>query len=315
MKLLTIAEHDPAGVCLGHRDLLRAAGHDARVALHIAWSKRQQDADWIHSDAADGLTNEPTRARGDTLELYDFAQKADVIQVCPAIPSPAPPNEWGLEIGRIVVKRRLPIAAFFHGSRIAWQTRAVLKNEYKHCARAASTLNYVTSMDATWLPPYVPLPTIAASLRTSDDPLIIAHAPTDRVQCSTNTFLEVAGREGAVIELMEGVPHEEVMRRKMLCNAGFDHLRGDFSVNTLENCALGLAPLISMTEENRKAMEAAGVLWAPTTIDPNAAGLARGIQFLEKHTASVQQDALRWFLSYFSAEEITRRLEEFYFGI
>lgn len=345
MKILCIAAFDPASVVLSHRDLMRAAGHDFRLAVVRAYTERQQSADYVlyalhRSPVTPGVWSfswEPQNPNLD--ELREFAASADVIQFHPGIGMGD--GDWASQEGKprtLVDEYRAVLSAFgltldqlppmqvyfVHGSRA---TRANVK-QYQMWLRgpipglrvAASTIDYAVDLNAVYLPPFVDVGDLCAPLRQDDDPLVIAHTPTDRVACSTEAFLEAAQRTGAVVRLGEGLPHAAVLSLKAECNAGFDHLRGAFSVNTLENCALGLAPIFRLEPRYLEKMWDLGI----GEIDPwlstfqNADQLPIVLQMLagEVHlTRNIQRSARSWWYTHFSAARITERLLKFYEGL
>lgn len=364
MRILAITAFDPASVVLSHRDLMRGAGHDFRLASVRAYTERQQAADYV----LERLVSEDTPLGGGALrresrferltpnleELRGFAASADVIQFHPGIgrgdgdwaSDPLAPNvPYVVECDRvihafglanaIIANRRASEVIFFHGSRNLWANR----ESYKHFVHtraewvtgprlytgATSTLDYAYELDASYLPPYIGDPIndhLAASPRGDDDPLVVVHTPTDRAACSTDIFLEAARRAGVVVLLGEGKSHSEIMALKAQANVGFDHLRGAFSTNTLENAALGLVPLFALKPEYREHALTLG-------FDPldvldgwyiqGGNDLEGAIRYLANHNAietrRAQSRARAWWERHFSAEPITKRLLKFYKGL
>jgi hypothetical protein len=220
-------------------------------------------------------------------------------------------------------------------------------------AVAASTIDYATELDAAYLPPLVdvgteylygaidpsgkilgtfstrqeaekafpgkgvieqPIPR-RARLRGDDDPLLVAHTPTDRVACSTEEFLKAAQGLGIPVRLGEGIPHSDVLRLKAECNAGFDHLRGAFSVNTLENAALGLVPLFAFNLRYADRQDKEGLDRPQPYLIENARDLRSVMGMLAERpdmTRDVQRAARSWWETHFSAGPITKRLVQFY---
>lgn len=327
MKILSIAEFDPAFVLAGHRKALRALGVDYRIGVvdtYWVHEGRGAEYDWIHPLEPEGRDS-----------LIEFARSADVLQFNPAIGQPwsyKDPNpvfrdgehsslfdiDWTRFSGRRV--------SLFHGSRNAQINADTYAAHWRRFGHAiwATTLEYVHRMGATYAPPAVEdLVTAKASylapLRTDDDPLSVVQAPTDRGNCHTDEFLGACRQIGAVALLVENTPWIEAMRRKRECNAGFDHLRGAFSVNTVENCMLGLAPLCGLRPEYKAFLVRDG-FGRTVTLDAlfpfwTAAGFRAELKNLLYHPmeqAGVQQIAREWFLAHYEAAVVGKRLLEKY---
>lgn len=343
MKILAISAFDPASVVLSHRDLMRAQGHDFRLAVVRAYTERQRQADYVieqlvYESAALAPGISTRRARWEKLspnldDLRAFAESADVIQFHPGIGMGD--GDWAsrggyltinLELlqveaalGLVGVPYRGQIVHFFHGSKATWAN----KDYYRDCdmvtRAAASTIDYAHEFDCAYLPPLVDVGDLHAPLRGDDDPLMIAHTPTDRNACSTEEFLAAARGLGILVRLGEGLTHKQVLTLKAECNAGFDHMRGAFSVNTLENAALGLVPLFAWDEQYLRRAEQEG--FEPPIQHPRIhsnSSLASVIGMLDRdpeYTRWCQASARQWWETYFSAEPITRRLVKFYEGL
>ena len=340
MKILIIAEFDPAGVCLGHRDLLKAAGRDCRVALECAYTTRQLDADYC---LASWCYKPPEKVYPPREEMMSFAEKADIIQFCPAIGQPwadrpifgpdysrDPPSslffsheEWA----RIRMNTNAALVAFFHGSVAAWASRGRYRDHYyqRGYRLAASTLDYATEMEAAYLPPFADSPPGKvgfAKPRQDGETLRIIHTPTNPSICGTQDFINIlTGMPKGSIQgtVARKRPHEAILALKQQAHAGFDHLRGSFSVNHLENCATGLAALCALKPEYaaRMAYEGIGPMPSPYPIE-DAQGLERAMGLLAMSpelTREFQQACRVWVSTYFNREAITKRLERFYMKI
>ncbi len=253
LKVLSVCEFDPAGVLGGHRSALRAMGVDYRLAvMDIYPTGREMDHDY--------------QATRHDAEVADFAEEADIIQFHPGIGQPwsyttmAPNYKDGADwfFGSIDWSsprfQRAKRISYFHGSRNAAKNAALYAKHWRERGHViwASTIDYVHWMEAVYAPPIVNLTAhhpLRAKLREDDEPLMIAHAPTDPQNCNTPEFIDICQRRGILYDFIFNVQHPEVLRRKVACNAGFDHLRGSFSVNTVENCLMGLVPLVGLKHE------------------------------------------------------------------
>jgi hypothetical protein len=344
-KVLITGGFDPAGVCLGHRDVLRDLGFDARVALDVAYTRRQLDADWVKvvlpsaylSEMLDDLVIEQWRNHEG---LLDFAKAADVIQVSPGInhvwnqanPSKTmldlhlpPAGKLGEDFGIkdwLDVNRNASRVAFFHGSLRTWEHREEYNKHYRNLGYtlAASTLDYACEMDAVYLPPIVcnSMPPLALP-RRKGDPLIVIHTPTDREASQTKALVAVCRDLDIEIRIFEHKDHQTILREKCLGNVGFDHMRGSFSVNHLENCQAGLAALVGLKPQYRERMLAEGFSEMPL-VDPRRPvldqdSLRHSLQILKDSadmTQAMQYACTRWVYGNFDIEKTSRRLHLFY---
>lgn len=352
MRILALAWFDPASVVLSHRNLMRAAGHDFRLAVVRAYTDKQREADYVCEQLVFertpiSLLAHTRRAFWEKLspnreELREFAAQADVIQFHPGIGHGD--GDWASQDGGIrpvgtecyetmaslgLENRDLAPSHrevyFVHGSRATWANRGELQTTAHDWGKwhghrfATSTIDYAHELDAAYLPPLVDVGDLRARLRGDDDPLLIAHTPTDRIACSTTEFLKAAQGLGIPVRLGEGLKHADVLHLKAECNAGFDHLRGAFSTNTLENAALGLVPLFRLAAEYLARYDREG-LSHPTGITNNngirdLSSMLRHLSADPAFTREMQLSARRWWETYFSAEPITKRLLKFYEGL
>lgn len=354
MRVLALAFFDPASAVLSHRDLMRKAGHDFRLAVVRAYTERQQCADYVcerlvskTDQIAPGVVRKQVHFEKLTPnldELRNFVGSADVIQFHPGIghgdgdwashpiaSGPDPRQELEDLLIRLGIYDdvngnwiRCKRVMFMHGSMNAWANldryRRVDEGYSHLCIVAASTIDYAHELNATYLPPLVDVGDLRARLRGDDDPLLIAHTPTDRVACSTEEFLAAARHLGVPVKLGEGLPHDQVLKLKAECNAGFDHMRGAFSVNTLENAAIGLAPLFALAEQykDRFQEELSRAHGFVNEAIRDSRSLREILDMHSRHpayTRRMQQLARAWWVANFSAEPITNRLVKFYEGL
>lgn len=273
MKILAVAEFDPAGVLTGHREALRALGVDYRLVVRDVYAEIPVKPDWVIGAKPDIDA---------FAEVYKFAHDADVLQFHPSIGQPhsysssAPfyddgeaDERWpGILWRSSTLFKRARRVSLFHGSRNAAANAEAYAEHWrgfrKH-AIWATTLDYAHRMGAAYAPPAVCVDIVGnlpigergsprAPMRNDDDPLIIVQAPTDPDNCHTAVLLAAARAAGCVVDLVQGRPRLDVWRRKARAHAGFDHLRGSFSVNTVENLAIGLAPLVGLRPEYRELL-------------------------------------------------------------
>ncbi len=343
MKILSVGEFDAASVSLGHRTALKAVGIDYRVAIQRALTVRQFEADWVAEEFTRWETT-PQGNRGvvervdhDVSTLRAFAEEADVIQFYPGVGNGrgqwadradvwAPRIGWdppevpcfGIEWGKIAKRARR--VAYFHGSVNTWAHRVQYREHYQKLgwALASSTVDYAVELGTAYLPPALEVPGEPSLLRTEDDPLIVAHTPTNPAIASTEDFLRAARGAGVVVRMAHRRPHAEVMGLKKTCNAGFDHLRGSFSVNTLENCAMGLVPLVGLRPEYAERLRHERIPRPPGPAVETLEDLQRALQTLSEDVAvtrEYQEAARAWFLRHFTPMMAAPRLRAFYEGL
>lgn len=344
MRVLALGWFDPASVVLSHRDLMRSAGHDFRLAVVRAYTERQQQADYVCErlvrrieDVAPGVHKAQVyweKLNPDLESLREFAKSADVIQFHPGIGHGD--GDWAswegdaldpwtefkqvseslrLDVNLIFKMGRVTVA-FIHGSMATRRNLGSYADRWLEPFEVAtSTIDYAHELDAAYLPPLVDVGSLRARPRGDDDPLLIAHTPTDRIACSTEEFLKAAQGLGIPVRLGEGLAHSDVLHLKAECNAGFDHLRGAFSTNTLENAAIGLVPLHAMKDEYVSRMLNKEAVEIPPFSVAGVDDLRLKLRRLSNDpamTRKFQDLARRWWETHFSTGPITKRLVQFY---
>lgn len=345
MRIFCLAEYDPAGVLLSHRDALRARGHDFRVALHSAYTERQLQAGYVFERVAGsnplgggrrGCPNIGSPSfnflpgKPDLGEMLDFALGADVLVACPGIGQPwadmadsfgpatglDPPaaRYFGLDWAP-VFSRDVPKVAYFHGSVSAWTNRARYAKWYQNhgYALAASTVDYAAELPAACLPPILKIPGPVASLRQDDEPLVVAHCPTNPRIASTKEFLEMARELGIVVRYAHSAPYEESLAAKRGSHLTFDHLRGCYSVNSLEAAALRSAPLFALRYENTDAAENFPGPYLDDLDDLRQ--VLAALRDEPQTTRRCQLLARAWFDTWFREDVIAGQLHHFYEGL
>lgn len=294
MRILTIGEFDPAGVHLRHRRWLRKLGVDYRLAVRdLHRAEAESDYRWG-----------PDRDHG---PMYEFMRQADIVQVLPAIGQPwsttydnGPRNEFGdIDHPRVV--------ALFHGS--AHAQRHCESDAATYRARgwsvAATTLDYVHRLGCEWLPPIVDCDGVAP-LRADNEPLMVVHAPTDIRQCQSSDAATVCISAGVRFTRIKDKPHAEVLATKLRHNAGYDHIRGAFSVNSLENARMGLVNLVGVRPEY--VPDGLELPWPVVqTMDDVAYWVAR-LKDDAATTREFQMAAREWSATVWSPEQIAERL-------
>lgn len=336
MKILTVSEFDPGGVALGHRDLLRAAGHDARVATQTAYTERQAEADWVAEQHNDSFWGQ---VPCDVESLRTFAAGADVIQFCPGIgqlkswadsASPHvfartrhldPPHAdyFGIRWAAYPARR----VALFHGSAITRGNLAAYRELYRGYALAATTVDYSCDLrPCGYLPPLVepPIDVQLAPLRREGEPLTVAHCPTNPAIASTDAFMEaVAVRvRGIRVRFVHRAPWRVSLNAKATSHACFDHLRGAFSINTLEGMALGCVPLVGIRKPYLAELHEREIAGWPALPIENQEDLVEALATYSADAQLTRHDqraARAWFETHFNRAALTARLVAFYAGL
>ncbi len=319
-RVLFAHDFDPAGVMVQWREAIRRAGGTAWVAGARAYVHRA-DFDF---------------APGHRSDFDQTCFRPDVIVVCPGVGdgSGGDPGRSGVEllppwVEELLAKwPKIPRVALFHGSLHCWP----LREEYAHhwhargFTLASTTLDYVTEMSkiapCAWLPPLVERAGAEegrmAVLHHPGRPLVVLQTPSDPIACGTQYFLNAVRMAGAIPLASWLIAHEKNLELKLRFSVGFDHFRGAFSVNALENAACGQASIFSLSAENCATMERLGVPVPSTAIEPAQKALEEKVRYMVEHPEVVedwQDGCLAWWSSYFDEEAIVARLEAFFGGL
>lgn len=344
-RVLAVGHFDPIDVVTNHARLLKGTDVDMRIAIDgtfLSYTDTSDRYDWVRRrftgwDAEHGcamFADAPGQAA--MPGLREFAESADVLVFMPGF-SPnfalnmkvCEPfreveflwNGWG-GIDWLALGRRKRKVAYIHGSRNTWAFREQYRATFaaEGCEFASSTLDYATLMGAegkpaTYLPPILDPDLPLANLREKGQPCVLAHTPSDPGNCSTATLFAIAGNLGVPISYCTNHTRTWAIQAKMQGNAGFDHLRGSFSVNHLENCSMGLASLCGLLPDYRVKLLQSGFgnMPGPRVVDPPS--LADAIRLLRDdvdYHRQLQMECHKWSHENFSDEKIKDRVYRFY---
>lgn len=331
-RILIVNEFDPAGVGLGHRDALRRMGWDARLASEFVYTLRQADSDWYSFRWSPNSGGRWHPQMFDRDSLLAFAEKCDVLQVCPGIVQPwadhpdvflpgegkdAPASPRFDVVDWSVVASQAAKVAYFHGSLSAWANRRRYREWYtsRGYTLATSTLDYACDLPAAYLPPVAPKVAQTAVPRVGS--LVVIHCPTNPAINHTADIKDACAKLGISLRVHRGMPHEVVMKAKAGAHAGFDHLRGSFSVNTLENAATGLVPLVGLSPACAERFAQEGFKPLPSPLPEPMVDSDDLIVALFKLkddaslTRQLQAEAIEW-AKQFDQARIGARLDAFY---
>lgn len=311
MKILYAAHFDCCGVGVRQRRYLRDLGVDFRMAVERVYWPEGLEAEW--------WLEHPEGIGEQEREIQEFAAECDLVIQCPAIH-----QYWSSDEGerpRVPAEDTFPVplkarrtAYLFHGSVNLAENLDEYRRLYQGETRLATTLDYVASMDAEYLPSIVETTRMeAAPLR--EGALSVVHAPSDPRVCQTEAFLSICHDLGVTVETVRGVSHEECLRRKAQHPAGFDHVRGAFSINSLENAGLGLVNLVGVSAQARRWLREhydTELPWpAIESMDDVADELAR-LKESVGYTREQQQKARQWSSEDWSPERTAMRVLDVY---
>lgn len=315
MRVLILGRLDPClyGWRLCRR--LRELGLDARIGVEN-WYWRPDAADWVLS-----------RTDCDRGAFRAFAVAADVVILTPVINQPssyADPGQWhayrepdedclGDMDFRFLNRVRV---ALFHGSRALALHAEQYRDLYleRGWVPAATTLDYATRLGCRYFPAIVEPPEQHARLREDGEPLRTIHTPTDPAACSTGEFSALATKLGLAKTTAignGGIPHEECLRIRSGFHAGFDHLRGSFSISSLENAALGLVNLVGLKPACREYLRANGYEppdWPRIESMGDVHDWLIRLRDSESETRRWQERGRAWFEQHWQPDQIARRV-------
>jgi hypothetical protein len=310
MRILYLSDFDPAGVMIAQRDALRIAKPDweVRVALRKSYYHKSDPDTELHG-------------------------KPNVIVLCPGIGSGSTSSigndeftfhpEFSPWIGELRKQFKDSREVFYiHGSK---QTQSFL-TEYRLGLKggivAASTLDYAVDLDCHWLPPVVDSRGLGrAELHQAGKPLSIAHSPSDPTVCHTREFLYAAITQGVSVHYISGKPHHIAMSLKRNSPVGFDHLRGTFSVNTIEFAALGMVPLFGLSPDVADRMRLEGLTLPPirlwyrdvdVSLEDNLQKQIRILRDTPNLVQAAQGEAFEWYQQNFAPDKVVPRIVNFF---
>lgn len=147
--------------------------------------------------------------------------------------------------------------------------------------------------EATWQPNLVPLYEAAYLPRfdhqTCSETVKIVQAPTRKWHKHTKEFLAVCKRLETRLpqlryEIIEGVAHREVLRRKRTSHAVFDHMNGWFGISSLESLAHGLPVIAGLDDSCLRAIaDFTGSSMNPWVVARDESQLEEKLEFLITH--------------------------------
>ncbi len=310
MKILVVGDFDPCGVHLRHRKYLRELGVDYRLAVKHCYRKEAEQADY--------WCDRPNGGRTEYADMRWFAKEADVIQLLPAIQQPwtFQETEPRFETLKFIETdwfgdpwfASATKAVCFHGSLNAWANRQVYADHWR--ARGvpilATTIDYAWEMGAEYLPSIVDCGG-GIRLREDSERLRVMHSPTDPALCRTTDFLHLCRSLDVDVTYVTGANHENVLTHKRHHSVGYDHMRGCYSINSLENVAHGMVNLVGIDERYESAL---GDIPLPWPCIREWADLERWLVALRDpgETRRWQLRARGWFSQHWTPMAVAKRL-------
>jgi hypothetical protein len=208
--------------------------------------------------------------------------------------------------------------AYFHGSAnlAAHADLWADRYEIRGFTLAASTLDYAVRLGAAYLPPALIVPDALplAPYRKDGARLVVAHTPTNWAVCSTEVLLAHAKDLGIDVHLVTCAHPHTALVVKTQSHATFDHLRGSFSVNSLEGAIFGSIPLFGTSQAVRERMAAEGLTAPPALLHPSDHDLRRVLTLLRDDaglTRDLQCESRRW-SKQFTPARTAQRLVAFF---
>ena len=320
MRILYCGEFDPCGVGARQRKFLRALGIDFRVAVRdVYWAENLEHTDaWLHHP--DGCKTD---------ELTTFAKECDLIVFAPCIA-----QWWSSDTGAPVHldEDELPIGPGFSLSGIKGPRRLALFHGSNHLAEhaeeyaahyrakgytvASTTLDYLLRMGGEYVPSIVDLADASpAPLRQEGEELRLIHCPSDSVACQTEEVGKALLAAGVTMHLGRRMDHAEVLAAKATFHAGYDHVRGSFSINSIENAALGLVNLVGVRESAREWLRCAWGMRLPWPELLTAEDVVREAVRLRDSvglTADMQAMGRDWYLRHWNPAVTAERVLDVY---
>jgi hypothetical protein len=298
LRVLVVGAFDPCAVHLRQRKWLAPLGIEIKIAVREKYWAEHDAVDWVLPADHDAVA--------------EYARRADLLVYLPAISQPWS-SAGGERVHEVQPFQANAALFLFHGSVNA---AANMQHYAEHYGRlgtvAATTLDYVAGMGCEFVPSIVDV-TAKAALRQPGEALRVIHAPSDPRVCRTSEFRHVAqGR--CQLQYMNDASHAEVIKRKAMAHAGYDHLRGAFSINSLENAAIGLVNLVGMSDEATAAGERLGVLpdWPKVkTMDDVRYWLER-LDKDPRETSQWQMRGYEWFQQNWHPAQVAERIAGVY---
>ncbi len=248
MKILMIAENDPAGMAIAFTNAInRYTEHTARlITLQTRYNVN------FESDL-----HLPNIADDDFSEVEQLLKDADIIHFHMLF-------DENRVLGPLLVRDYIQNTALLyhhHGHPDFMANAETYRRRYAESGRCAivSTPDLLRLLpESTWMPNLVPLYDVQfmpyAGMRADHD-VRICQAPTRKFNKDTQMFLDVMEeitREYPRVQrvVVENQSYFDCLRIKRGCDIVFDHMQGHFGISSLESLAQAKAVIAGLDELN-----------------------------------------------------------------
>ncbi len=250
MKIVMIAENDPAGVAINFTKAINEhTQHSCRLITTRTVYNFNFEKDLHIPDLRD-----------DGFELIsELLKSADIIHFHILA-------DENIKLGPLCVKdfvKGKAIVHHHHGHPDFRSSPGKYHSKYKSLGRQkllVSTPDLLHLLPgAKWQPNLVPVnnPLYMPLKGKSNGSVRIAHSPTRKDLKNTADLINSVNRSKdsglpVELELIENTEHKECLRRKRNCHLLFDHLQGYFGVSSLEGLSQGLCVIAGLDEWNQR---------------------------------------------------------------
>ena len=313
MKILMIAENDPAGTAISFTNAInRYTAHHCRLVTKEIRYNFMFEKD-IHI---------PFMNNGDREELEHLLRCSDVFHFHMTSDEyiqlgPFQPVDFLHE--KLVIHHH-------HGHHNFRADPGKYRKKYKALKRSnllVSTPDLLHLLpEARWQPNPVPINDLRyLPLDGKPNGVIkIVHSPTRKDLKNTNEIIfevnELKARGFPVeLELIENTEHSECLYRKRKCHILFDHLHGYYGVSSLEGLSQGLCVLAGLDKWNqmhiRNFTGQERIPWLITSTKSMGKNIIELVESGEKREETAAYSR-RFMEKYWNEQAVTNRLVEFY---
>jgi len=313
MKILMIAENDPAGTAISFTNAInRYTAHQCRLVTKEIRYNFMFGKD-IHIPFMNNGDSEELEHLLKCSDVFHFHMTADEhIQLGPFRP-----------IDFLKAKIIIHHHHGHHSFRSSPEKYRKKYNALKRSSLLVSTPDLLHLLpEARWQPnpvpindlPYLPL------YEKPNNVIKIAHSPTrkdlkntDEIICEVNELK--ANGFPVELDLIENTEHSKCLYRKRKCHILFDHLQGYYGVSSLEGLSQGLCVLAALDKWNQMHIrEFTGqerIPWVITSTENLRKSIIELVEDRHKRE-EISAYSRRFMGKYWNEQVVTNRLIEFY---